>query len=269
LTLFAKADAALELLSEILPRHERPVVLSSFGKDSMVLLDLVERTGRKLPILFFREPHCPKKYLFAERVIRERDYVVYDYPPRYTMVSAAKGVIEIISFYETLPGSLPLYVPTGIKAPVPDQPFLCGLADIYGKPLGSFGFPWDVMLIGHKSSDVDPTLGEIPLNTSYAPSRPAVLLPLRHFTDEDVWTYTKLRHLPVNRLRYAELCGWREFDDITYNPDYFYACTACIDPTQPEEVHCPKTGERIRTAADRVRQLKSPNLPSYIGRTGE
>ncbi len=270
MSLDAKIAAAVELIVAATGHHARPIVASSFGKDSMVLLSLVARAGFKLPILFFREPFFPRKYSFANWIILQHDYVVYDYPPRQTLVSKRNGEMEIVNLHDA-PGR-PLYLPTGIRPPVDgDEAYLCGLLDLYDKPKGSFpSFPWDLILIGHKNSDTDPILGPCPLNTDLQPGEaggaPALCFPLRHFTDEDVWTYTERFKLPINHRRYDRTAGWKEFADITYNPDYFHACTACIDRDNPAMVMCPRLGREIPNISSQVLHLDAIKLPAYVGK---
>jgi len=261
-----KVRYAISLIKTIVSHHSRPIVFSSFGKDSMVLLDLVKKADLKLPILFFKEPFFPKKYLFAQAIILGNGYQVYDYPPFQTYFSKRNGEVEIVNFHQGPVGGGPIYLPTGIKPPVLGEPFLCGLSDIYEKPtvLG-YAFPWDLGLVGHKTSDTDPILGPCPINTHFQAGAPDLLFPLRDFTDEDIWRYTLEVGLPINEQRYNRLDGWKEFSDLTYNPDYFHACTACMDPDSPSEVFCPKLQKPIRNTSWRVRQLPSRlDLPAYL-----
>lgn len=257
-----KVTGAVSLLRDVLPSYKRPIVASSFGKDSMVVLDLLKHAGFKLPILFFREPFFPKKYAFANAVIGVNGYIVYDYPPRATFVSQRGSVIEIVNQHDTQ--GLPILLPTGTKAPRDGEPFLCALQDIYNKPLGTYAFPWDVVVGGAKSTDVDPILGPVPLSTAHALGSPSVLFPLRDFTDADVWDYTKHFGLPINHGRYDAANGWREFDDVTYNPDYFTACTACMDETKEAAVFCPLTGGEVQNVSSKLRRFDRRTVPEYM-----
>lgn len=267
-----KTAASLELIRSVVPRYAKPVVLSSFGKDSMVMLDIVRRADFKLPILFFREAFFPKKYAFANWVVQQHEYEVHDYPPLETRFAKRGGTVEIVNLHRCVGTKGPLYVPTGIKPPKFGEPFLCGLFDIYEKPTGTFFFPWDLLLIGHKASDVDPILGAVPPKTAHVargPGEASLLFPLRDFTDADVWEYHRRFDLPVNTGRYNAADGFREFDDDTYNPDYFRACTACMDPDRPSEVHCPKTGETIGNISSKLRVLDGPAVLAIPACYGE
>lgn len=259
-----KVASALKLIKDVASNYTKPVVYSSFGKDSMVMLDLIAHAGFKLPIIFHREPFMPKKYEFANSVIADCEYAVYDYPPIATSLVKKDDNFEIVSYQQT--GTKVIYMPTGIKAPIAGEPFLCGLEDIYNKPKGSFGYPWDMGLIGHKSCDVDPILGALPLNTRLQINRGSsdFAFPLADFTDSDVWNYTIRYNLPINEKRYNRADNWREFSDITYNPDYFPACIACMDSDAPAMVYCPKAKREIANVSANIAYINSHELPNYI-----
>lgn len=244
-----KIQTALEVIREM--PGLSPVVMSSFGKDSMVLLDLVKRVRGKLPILFFREPFFPEKYAFANRQILENGYSVYDYPPLSTAVNKKGEAFEISNFYQAGTVNEYIFCPTGIETPVEGEPYLCGLYDLLNKPTGTFTFPWDTVLLGHKSSDTDPMLDKCPLTSHVVKSGPLnAIFPIKDFTDADVWAYHNEFKLPVHHSRYSNGC---ELSDKSKNPDYFPACMACIDRDGPPVVHCPRTGGLIPNISGSVK----------------
>lgn len=224
-----KIEAAKVLIGQVMQEAGRPAIMSSFGKDSMVLLHLVRSLGHKLPVIFHKEPFMPKKYRFARKVINLWDLTVYDFPPNATAVQEHEGEYEIVNYYPG--GQRPVVLPTGICAPAKGETPLCGLHDIYLKPIGTFGYPWDFVFVGHKSSDHDPIYGAVPLAADVARNlgSASAAFPVRHFTDEDVWAYHKQFDLPMHVERYEQTKdGWRERADKTQNPDYFPACVACM-----------------------------------------
>jgi 3'-phosphoadenosine 5'-phosphosulfate sulfotransferase (PAPS reductase)/FAD synthetase len=263
-TLDEKIAHGESVLRRVVEEYVHPVVMSSFGKDSMVVLDLVQRMGLRFPLVFHREPFFQKKFEFANRIIAENDYQVYDYPPLTTAVTQRDEHIEIVNEYQA--GDSFVYLPTGIREPEPGVPYLCGMFDIYSKPLGTFAYPWDVAVLGHKSSDVDPILGPCPLRVDvrHNENAPDGAFPLRYFTDADVWEYTERFHVPFNEKRYDAAHGYQEFRDVTYNNDYFHACTLCIDRTQPETVFCPKAQQERPNLSAQIRFIE-PSLPDYVG----
>jgi hypothetical protein len=251
MTLSEKVEEALALLREKIPLHAKPVVFASFGKDSLVTLDLVKKAGFKLPVLFCREPFFPEKYAFANSVILHEGLSVYDYPPSFTGIAYKNGKVEIINYHQIKDNFLIL--PTGIVPPEVGKEFLCALGDLYLKPTGTFNFPWDMAILGHKNSDVDPMWGPAPLKESYvASSVVPITFPLFNFTDADVWDYHALYDIPVHDLRYDKENGYREFADKTHNPDYFPTCTACMIPGEAE-VFCPKISKMIPNISSHLR----------------
>jgi hypothetical protein len=264
-----KIEDATELLRKLLNLYKNPVVMSSFGKDSMVMLDLVKRMGRKLPILFHHEPFFPKKLEFANSVILREGYTVYDYAPSETSIVKAHGVMEIVNWYSV--GKKFTYLPTGVKEPLPGEPYLCGLRDLYHKPTSSnFTFPWDLVLVGHKSSDVDPIQLDVLLKVDLKKNEggPDYGFPLRHFTDEDVYQYHMEFKLPWNRYRYIKndlpnVRKFEEFKSVTYNNDYYPACTRCMDPDGPASVICPLINKEISNISKELRHTVVEK-PDYI-----
>lgn len=259
---------ASDLMLSVLTKYKNPVVMSSFGKDSMVMLDILKKLGQKLPILFHKEPFEPTKYEFANSVIQEEGYTVYDYPPSLTTIIKNNGVTEIVSYYQAGPpngeSTAYTYVPTGIKPYEEGESFLCGYEDIYSKPLGSFNFPWDVCFVGHKSSDIDPVIGKVPLlvDIKQTVGGADYAFPLRYFTDENIWEYTEKYKVAYNKKRYRD---GKELSDISHNPDYFRACTRCMDKDEGEVVFCPKLQSEISNIASSLRYEKTVPKPAYIG----
>lgn len=261
-----KVAGAKQLVLEVLKEAGRPAVMCSFGKDSMVALHLVRSVpgGKALPVIFHREPFLPRKYRFARKVTALWDLTVYDFPPQGTAVQRRGDDVEVVNYYPA--GARPCALPTGLTKPAKGEPTLCALYDFYARPCGTFAYPWDVVFHGHKSSDVDPIYGAVPLNADFARNIDSVsaAFPLRHFTDADVWRYTEQLELPIHLERYEKTSkGWRERADKTQNPDYFPACTACMVPAGGS-VPCPRLGGReVSNIADQLRWAKR-EAPAYL-----
>lgn len=268
-----KIEAANKIITMTRANYKRPVVMSSFGKDSMALLGLIRAAGLKFPVIFHREPFFPEKYEFANRVIKDWDLEVYDYPPSQTALMKRNGQMEVVNFYAF--GGGPNWqqhmtaLPTGIVDPDYEkcgQRFLCGLKDLLLKPLGNFIYPWDAVLLGHKSTDVDPLRGPMPLHVDIkqTPDSPDALFPLRTWSDADVWEYAEQEQLPIHTDRYQKNGAWHERADKSLNPDYFPVCMRCIDRDQPTEVICPKTGLQINNVSAQVRYIDEREV-DYCG----
>jgi hypothetical protein len=255
-----KLTDAVDLISTLLKRYKNPAIMSSFGKDSMVMLDLIERNfDRKLPVIFHREPFFPRKLDFANMVIASKGYTVYDYAPSAVTLIKSGSSMEFVNWYH-VGGKKYSYLPTGVVEPVPGEPYLCGLNDIYHKPISSnFAFPWDLVFVGHKSSDKDPAFGDVVLHVDVKQNEggPDYAFPLRHFTDEDIHTYHKHFKVPINSMRYKSVgeypnAKFEELSDVHYNNDYYPICTRCIDRDGPASVVCPLTGLEISNISKEV-----------------
>lgn len=195
------------------------------------MLDMLLK-HKKLPVIFYRLPFQQHKYRFADSVIDRYDLEVHDYAPSYVEAHDKGDEMGFLSHYQI--GARTVAVGCGIKKSADG---ICSLAKIYKRPVGGFAFPWDLIFIGHKGSDVDPIMGEIPLNSDFVNNVGSASLsyPIRHLTDEDIWKYTEDFGLPVHTDRYIK-------NDAEANPDYVKACTACMERNGPNSVSCPAMG---------------------------
>ena len=236
-----------------------PVLACSFGKDSMVMLDLVLRLGYKPPVVYWRrERHFPLKQQFANAMIEKFDLVTYDFPPRTTRLIRKGSKIEVVNYF-TVGNDMTTAVPSGIVQPAENEEFLCALVDMYEKPTGLCEFPWNAMFAGHKDTDVDPLQGHTPLTQDEVevPNGPTLCFPIRHFTDDDIWEYTKKFDVPQDMNRYKP-----EGEDVAYNNDYYPACTACMNPENPSRVMCPKLGHEVDNVSSMLNWVESIR-PAY------
>lgn len=255
-----KLREAYGLIERVLDRAGQPCVMCSFGKDSIAVLHMVRKFA-DLPVVFHREPFQHHKYDYANRIIRDWDLHVVDYPPLGTTVSESDTELEIVNQYQA--GNKYVYLPTGLRPPVPGQKVICALDKIYHKPTGTFNYPFDIAFHGHKSVDVDPILGGVPLNSDVAMNLGSIsaAFPLRHFTNADVWRYIEENAIPVHESRYEKTAdGWREREDKTDNPDYINACYACMSNKTGSSVPCPKFGCNVSNISSQLRQTIKPQL---------
>lgn len=260
----AKIESSLDCIHTVARNFQRPAVLCSFGKDSMVLLNLVREAGYNWPVVFFREPFMAQKYDFAHQVAKDWGLEVHDYPARFRSVLARNGGVEVIGHYPFGRGEILL--PTGLYEPTEGfgAEWLCAKDDVLARATGDFKVPWDCMVVGHKSSDHDPLQGDLKLHLDYkqTPGCPTLAFVIRNWTDADVWEYTETHGVPVHTTRYNKADGWKEHADRALNPDWFPACSRCINKQEGEYVYCPKIGGVINNLGA---SLPEPTLPTYYG----
>ena len=251
-SLCGKVANAQELLRRAFAEFNRPAVMCSFGKDSLVALHLALQVRPGLPVIFHREPFFPDKYEYANEVIVAWNLTVYDFPPAKTALQQnAVGDLEIVNSYDCGGGKF-CDLPTGVIGYGEGEHYLCALRDLVLKPRGRFDYPWDLVVHGHKSADVDPFHGPVPLAADIGLNLGGAatpVFPLRDWSDEDIWAYIEAEGLPIHHERYEKIDGqWRERPDKTLNPDYFPACTACLRKGGGP-VHCPRLDAEIPNVA--------------------
>lgn len=259
----------------------RPAVLTSFGKDSMVLLHLARaaaaRLGAPMPdCICLTEPMEAGKYAWGQRVAEKWDLRVYDWQPSLTAMQQEGDEFEVQNYYTFgRPGGT-ITCPTGIVPMPADCPpdqwrkYLCAFDDLYCKvlaPVDGIRGPWTHFLVGHRGDDADPIYGGdagTRIDWRIVPGVGEFVFPLREWSEADIWDATELYGIPVNRARYKGRA--QDMDDLGANPDYFHACTRCLDrrPEAPHFVECPRRGgARIENVAAKVRWADQTK-PSYM-----
>ena len=220
----------LKELDRILGLFKNPIVMWSSGKDSMVMLYLTRLINPKIPVLFFKEPFMQKKHNFAYNLIQEWDLTVYDYHPLTTdyLYNTRNGCFDVYSCYDTN-GAVISLARGLIRA---DIPSLCAIRDFLNRPLGNISYKWDLTLHGHKNSDIDTVLEDIPLQSKMRGlGRTVLYYPLKDWSDNDIWKFIKDNNIPYNKKRYDD-------NDMEYNNDYYPCCFKCFDPKEEDEIYC-------------------------------
>jgi 3'-phosphoadenosine 5'-phosphosulfate sulfotransferase (PAPS reductase)/FAD synthetase len=266
-----KEKQSEEIIRDAVSRGLVTAVMLSFGKDSMVLAELIRRAaprspmrahGFPLPVIYHRDPWFPHKHEFAERVIKSWAMEVHDQPPMECGVKVKPDMLELVARYSF--GSGVMDVPKNVCAPTEyaRRDYICGRLDWIDQPKVALqSRPWQQVLHGHKSSDVDPFEGHVPLNASAAiVGGIRVVFPLRDWTDADIWDFIESERVPYQKTRYQDR---EELIDKWLNNDYIHACTACIDPREKRQtVYCPKLRIQVPNVGGKV--LRFEEKPDYI-----
>lgn len=231
-------DEALKFMGSFLNKSKSPIVMCSFGKDSLVVLYLARKLYKEIPVLFLREPFLSKKYKFANRLIEKLDLRVYDYNPFATDFIYNDSHLDIVSLYDLGQGAY-TYKPVGLKPAKNGGKLICAVNDILNRPKGNFDYRWDVSFHGHKSCDVDPLHGKTKLsNDGVKPLGNTLwVYPLKDWTDDDVWGYIKENKIPYDKKRYG--------GNKNYDTDYVECCSYCLNPNLEDKVNCPLENKEI------------------------
>lgn len=201
-------DQALTKVREALAQSKAPAVLSSFGKDSMLLLWLIREayTGT-VPVIWFPSGHDES---FGRRMVREWDLTVFRWWPADVYVLEEPGVRTMVHEYAV----------NGERLPV-----LIDLADVNYGPCAAGRFrlrtpnmflPFDTLLVGWKDSDTHWVKGDAPLaEDGFELGGVEFIAPLRHMTDDAVRAAIVDHQIPFEPT-----------------PDELTLCTHCVS-TKP------------------------------------
>lgn len=241
-----KIARSLELIQDWLVRAEHPAVAWSSGKDSQVLLWLVRQIRKEIPLILFRNAEDGERFQFAEHYAEAQGLTVY-VPEAETCDVVAKGdVIEILTIRSLALNSF-AFCGIGIDETVP--PKRCGLHVINRPPVAPT-LDFDAVFVGHRSDDVCPVQGAIPLreDTGQLPNC-TLVYPLKDWSEDEVWDCLLTNDIPIDPLRYdlANRCEW---ESKRFNPDYDALCVNCLKPGQAgQEVECLLDGKTASIAS--------------------
>jgi 3'-phosphoadenosine 5'-phosphosulfate sulfotransferase (PAPS reductase)/FAD synthetase len=245
----------------VLRRFCNPAMMCSFGKDSMAMLHISRESGFNLPCIYLHDPWNIEKHLFAYETANKMGLKLHNWPPASMGVKKNDERLELVARYQMGANTF-VDLPKNLDIQKPRAPLLCALADILKRPIAGVRHEWDVILVGHKSSDHDPFYGNVPLHIDikmHTLGEPCLYFPLREWTDEDVWDLIERDHIPYQKNRYRDRA---ELEDKTFNNDYVQCCSKCLHP-ENGNVHCPRLNSQINNMYDLVPHLEYE--PEYFG----
>lgn len=201
-------DQALHNVRELLMRSSSPAVLSSFGKDSMLLLWLVRQVRPETPVVWLRTGFDER---FARRVIRNWDLTVFRWHPADIYLLTDGEQRTLVHEYGVGEQRLPLLIDL-------DGPGPCA-TEVFPERTATLFLPFDTLLVGWKDSDTHWVKGDAPLaQNGFELGAAKVFAPLRHMSDAAV------RSAIIDH-------------DIPYEPvpDELSLCTHCVSTVPVKE----------------------------------
>ena len=246
-----KEAEAMLIIEKALEVSGSPVVLSSFGKDSLVMLSLLKRVSGKIPdVVFWMDGQPMHKYLHAFQTAAAMNVNLFTYPPSGSDYIQTDGHFDVINWYY-IDGQAWIWMTIGARQYKDgEQQYLCAVKDLLWLPkIDRYSFPWDVIFLGMKSTDDIHVTKQHEIKNAAVPFGEKFLIyPLHNWTDDDVWDYVNRHNLPVQEGRYRNNPSGRSgtAENDRDNPDVAPACYACLDyNNEGQEVFCPRVGAAI------------------------
>lgn len=225
----------------------KPVVLSSFGKDSLVLLSLMKRVYGEYPdVIFWMDGLPMNKYLHAFKTAAALDVRLFTYPPTAWDYLQKDDFFDVIHYFYITEGAFTtLY--TGCRQYRKNEQFLCAVDDLLSYPrIDRYEFRWDYIFQGQKECDDLHIAKSYKLNPVSLFGDKLMLYPLYNWSDEDVWSYVDKFSLRkyIQEERYRDNPSGRSktLKNDRNNPDVAPTCFACLDCRNESlpEIYCPK-----------------------------
>jgi len=217
-----KIGESLVFIEDCLKSSSNQICLCSFGKDSLVLLHLILQI-KKIPVIYWREPFFQSKFAHPQQVAEKWGIDVYDYPPSMVDYFQNNDYFDVFNFYDIGNGdTVNLY--TGLRNyKDTDERVLCTVKELLMRPkITGYGFQWDCIFHGHKQVDPVYIAEKIELPKVKLLHNKLLSLPIRDWTNEDIWEYIHKYDLPYNKDRY-------DLKDESKNNDLYPACHDCLD----------------------------------------
>jgi hypothetical protein len=252
---------AEQSLTELLASSERPVVLSSFGKDSLCLLALIESLRVRVEVAYFELGAVKKAHRFAQRHISGMDFATTLLRPHKTLIVAGAAGADVAYEFFLVSGDA-FQIVGATFDPSPSARLTCGLTVGLVKEGRHDPYGWDAIISGRRSSDVDPTVGSLKFDSEVAvlENGTRIAMPLLDWADEDV-AYFLSRHpswSPDSKRYFSENGRYRSWQDETVNPDWAPICVRCHSAHSGDVIICPL----MLRAAPRANRLERVELAS-------
>lgn len=231
-------EQAEEQIRAAIKEATQPALLYSGGKESSLLLGVLERIGdeaRGVPLLCFYDewPGPQARLSYVEKAFRAHSRVLLNLWPLYRfMVPSAEG-IDLVNAYDLAGTPLPVLQSTydeggnnlpcvldWLKLPKKDCPDFC----------------FDLLICGGRREDSHLWFGAPYKDPVMQLGKSKLFLPLLEWTTGEVWDAIRLLNVPYDVDRY-DLKSKSHLDEVEM-------CTRCIR-ARMDLVWCSKLGKMI------------------------
>lgn len=237
-----KLTSAMKIIESSLSRATLPVVMSSFGKDSTVLMDMVRKFISDIDVLYLMDTggKMLMKHYRAFRVANKLGTPLHTYPPFFSDYIQKDDFFDMVHYYY-VNGKDYLTKYTGCEPYKEGEDYLCALIDLLNTPTcDKYNFRWDCVFEGIRSDEsmhIKKTVIKMPVVKF---GHGILSMPLYDWTEADIWAYIKENNIPYQTARYDD-----KRTDV--NNDYIPTCYDCLDlKNEGKEVLCPQRQEKVQ-----------------------
>jgi len=216
----------------------QPALLYSGGKESSLLLAMLERIGdeaRGVPLLCFYDewPVAPARLSYVEKTFSAHSRVLLNYWPLYRfMVPTAEG-IDLVNAYDLAGTPLPVLVSTADRG---GKGLPCVLDWLRLPKKDCPDFCFDLLICGGRKEDTHPWFGSPYKLNEMKVGKAKLLLPLLDWSEVEVWEAIRGLDVPYDVDRY-DFKGTEHLDEVEM-------CTRCVR-ARVDEVYCSKLDRMI------------------------
>lgn len=243
-----KESVALDRMATAIDRSRKPVIMCSFGKESMVLLDLFRRVSRSCTIAYFELGVIERKHRFAKEQIRRFWPGTKHILPHRSVV--IKGINNSSLAYEfDLSSGSVLSIFGATFDDTLSSRLICGreLQNIQ-KSGGHPPYDWDCVISGRRCDDVDATVGALSWHSAadVTEAGTRLVMPLLEWSDADLALYVSQRNILIDEKRYVVRSNQiSPRSDRQNDPDYLPACIRCLHGISGDQVRCAKANTML------------------------
>lgn len=238
----SRMEGALALLRACNHPRLKPVIFSSFGKDSLCLLSLMREAGLDLDVAYFELGAIPAAHRFARGLISLGALRVTVLKAHSTLLVVGEHGFDAAYCFRLSSGDSVEIVGATFDDSASSE-LRCGLRTGVKKASAHPPYDWNLIVTGRRRADWDPTLGSLATEHSAVTLAHGteILMPILDWSDEDVAFYLIERgDYRPDPERYEISNGTlRNRTGTEANPDHVPICIRCLAAQSGQVPHCP------------------------------
>lgn len=231
-------EEAYEAIREALRSSTQPALLYSGGKESSILLDMLDRMGSeaaRVPLICFYDEWPPVKdrLRYVEEVFKRNSRILLNFRPLHRFLVPSDEGIDLVNAYDLRGTTLPV-----LQSPYDGggQNLPCALYWMNLPVKDCPDFPFDLLLCGGRREDHHLHFGSPYVSPIMKVGDVGLLLPLLEWSEQAVWKTICERGIGYDVDRY-------DFESKLH-VDEVEMCTRCLRHNA-EPFWCSALQERI------------------------